>query len=334
MLKNITILFIVVLIANTKTVAQNFTNGNFNSQASGWGCNPEANNVERTYGGSSTTNRVAEVDASAGLCQTVSGFTVGYIYTLSLDVSRRTNCGPTYQAMSVTISNGALSTSVSRNGGGFAFTKETFAFTATSTSHTFTFAGTTTGTCGLIVDNISLAFTALPVELVSFSCKEIAHSALIEWETASELDNDYFSIERSRNSIDWETLALVGGAGTSNHQINYSYADENPLSGQSYYRLKQTDYNGEFSYSDIESVNFDPSTQIKIYPNPTVNYITIEWNTIEEPEYNISNLFGENLTDQIASNFLNGKTQLDLSSLRAGIYIITTKVNTYKVYKQ
>ncbi|MFT5724272.1 MAG: hypothetical protein ACI9JN_001390 [Bacteroidia bacterium] len=113
---------LVVLMVNMIQVeAQTVSNGNFNNTSSGWGCSPEATHVEKTYGGSSSSNRVAEVDQAAGLCQTISGFTIGYEYELSFRCSRRTNCGPTLQTMDVTVDDGALSTSVSRNGGSFNF---------------------------------------------------------------------------------------------------------------------------------------------------------------------------------------------------------------------
>ena len=174
--------------------AQTVANGNFDNQASSWGCNPEATHRESTYGGSSSTNRVAEVDKQAGLCQTISGFTVGNEYALSFKCSRRTTCGPTLQTMNVTVSGGVLSETVSRNGGGFNFTTETFSFVADATSHTISFVGTVSGTCGLIVDDIQIELiNALPVELTHFTVqRNTDKSVQINWETAMELKFKYY----------------------------------------------------------------------------------------------------------------------------------------------
>ncbi|MFT5511949.1 MAG: hypothetical protein ACI8SE_000343 [Bacteroidia bacterium] len=88
---------IAFLCSSLGVSAQTVTNGNFNNMSSGWGCSPEATYMGKTYGGTSTINRVAEVDKQAGLCQTISGFTVGHEYELSFKCSRRTTCGPTLQ---------------------------------------------------------------------------------------------------------------------------------------------------------------------------------------------------------------------------------------------
>lgn len=213
--------------------AQSVSNGNFNSTSTGWGCSPEATHRESTYGGSSSTNRVAEVDKQAGLCQTISGFTVGYEYELSFKCSRRTTCGPTLQTMDVTISGSALSESISRNGGGFNFTTESFSFVASSTSHTLTFTGTVSGTCGLIVDDIEVNFvSALPVELLHFDgVMNNNNQVELTWATAMELNNDYFSIERSQDGINWSVIEEIKGAGNANEVLNYETTDATPLAG-------------------------------------------------------------------------------------------------------
>ncbi|MEO5572789.1 MAG: hypothetical protein ABIT08_15525, partial [Bacteroidia bacterium] len=95
----------------------------------------------------------------------------------------------------------------------------------------------------------------LPVELVSFSAKAIDNKeVLCQWTTASEINNDYFTIERSRNGRDFEEAGKVNGAGNSTVAINYSFIDKDPYKGIAYYRLKQTDSNGQFSYSQIVKV--------------------------------------------------------------------------------
>jgi len=115
----------------------------------------------------------------------------------------------------------------------------------------------------------------LPIELTYFEAVENGQQVELSWETASEIDNDYFTIERSQDGIHFEAIEKVLGAGNSTQTIEYSTVDKSPYNGVSYYRLKQTDYNGEFSYSEIEVVNFSKSDEIAVYPNPVKEVLNI-----------------------------------------------------------
>lgn len=111
---------------------------------------------------------------------------------------------------------------------------------------------------------------SLPIELVSFTAKmrDDDRKADLDWVTASEQENDYFTIERSPNGEDWIEIVDVDGAGNSNTTLHYHEVDANPLFGVSYYRLKQTDFNGEFSYSPIVKLSQYEIEAIEMYPNP------------------------------------------------------------------
>ncbi len=96
----------------------------------------------------------------------------------------------------------------------------------------------------------------LPIDLISFSAKANTNSVNLNWETASEENNDYFTIERSYNAIDFEEIARVKAAGNSNKIIYYEHADlDVNMNSTIYYRLMQTDFDGEFTKSEIISVN-------------------------------------------------------------------------------
>jgi len=114
------------------------------------------------------------------------------------------------------------------------------------------------------------ALANLPIELISFNAVLNDSKVDLSWATASETNNDFFTIERSKNGLNWENILQVDGAGNSNTVINYFDADQQPLTGISYYRLKQTDFDGNFSYSNVEVVhNFNESSaQINAFPNP------------------------------------------------------------------
>jgi hypothetical protein len=97
--------------------------------------------------------------------------------------------------------------------------------------------------------------TNLPVELTSFIVYEKQDNVYLTWQTATEENNDYFTVERSISGIEFEPVLTVAGAGNSSSVINYAATDRNPLPGTSYYRLKQTDYNGDYAYSQIIAVH-------------------------------------------------------------------------------
>jgi hypothetical protein len=98
---------------------------------------------------------------------------------------------------------------------------------------------------------------ALPIELVEFKAKRANNKVLLSWTTASESNNDYFTVERSPDGINFSMLLTLRGAGNSTGNLNYEAYDEYPLPGLSYYRLKQTDYDGKNTYSKIVPVNFE-----------------------------------------------------------------------------
>lgn len=120
------------------------------------------------------------------------------------------------------------------------------------------------------LDNIN---SSLPVELMDFSAVLNDKQVDIYWVTGSEINNDYFTIEKSKNGTDWIQVAITDGAGSSNQVISYQDMDPNPFSGTSYYRLKQTDFDGRYSYSDIITINnaVDSHGNIIPFPNPVTN---------------------------------------------------------------
>jgi hypothetical protein len=97
----------------------------------------------------------------------------------------------------------------------------------------------------------------LPIELLSFSAKAEGESVLVRWETATETNNDFFTIERSNDVKNWVVIGYVDGAGNSNRPLSYRFTDNQPLEGISYYRLRQTDYDGKYEYFGPVAVQFD-----------------------------------------------------------------------------
>jgi hypothetical protein len=331
-----TLIFLFAVVAGLNGSAQTLLNGNFNSGSSNWGCNPEAYNPETTYGGSNNHNTVAEVDQEAGLCQTISGFTVGSLYTISFKCSRRTTCGPTFQSIHLSVSNNALDVNISRNGGGFNFTLESFSFIATSTTHTINFTSNTSGTCNLILDNLTLNVTSpLPIELMDFTAQlQDKRTVALAWQTASEKNNDYFTVERSIDGENWIAIQEIKGAGNSNSVLSYDAEDILNEQGTFYYRLKQTDYDGEFTYSMIRSVDCSTaSAAISIYPNPTTGIFKVEGSKNEQAP-KIYNSLGVEIS---TSNYLLTSTEtsflFDIRSLPTGIYFLEINHILHKVVR-
>ena len=115
---------------------------------------------------------------------------------------------------------------------------------------------------------------SLPIELLYFNAfPEQNKIVKTEWSTASETNNDYFSIERSKNATEFEQVGTVQGEGNSNTTLNYVFYDEHPFTGISYYRLRQVDFDGQYSHSEIRSVYIKTHEIISIYPNPAGEYI-------------------------------------------------------------
>jgi hypothetical protein len=166
----------------------------------------------------------------------------------------------------------------------------------------------------------------LPIELLSFSAYDSNGDVILEWSTASEENNDYYSIERSQDGINYSLIATVPGAGTSTSLLEYFHTDENPLLGRSYYRLKQTDFDGASETFNPITVDFTSLAEgeLNFGPNPVKRgeKITIETQADNKEILKISvyNMLGE----VVLSNKFSGSTfefNID-ETTRPGIYFV------------
>lgn len=116
----------------------------------------------------------------------------------------------------------------------------------------------------------------LPVELVSFDAVvRKGRSVEVSWTTGSERNNSHFTVERSRDAMDWEAIGNITGTGDSHEARHYSFMDLDPYSGLSYYRLRQTDLDGAFSLSPVRPVTLSDHSPPKAVPNPSNGYFTL-----------------------------------------------------------
>ena len=162
--------------------------------------------------------------------------------------------------------------------------------------------GGSTGTInsGAVVSNESIssfspfaiasAPSALPIGLLRFEDNCISDIHTVEWATATETSNDYFTIETSFNGIDWSAIAEVNGQGNSSAEVLYSYRIPNGIVAGEYLRLKQTDFNGDFTVSAPISASqcLNNSPTLSVYPNPTRDVLNVRLSTGFEENINYS----------------------------------------------
>jgi len=184
-----------------------------------------------------------------------------------------------------------------------------------------------TDACGRVSTQIAcvrlVVNSQLPVELLHFTATAKKNEVRTSWATASEVDNDFFTVERSRDGINFETIGTVDGAGTS-HSINtYSFPDKSPNYGLSYYRLRQTDFDGAYTYSNIVPVQLNTG-KFSIFPNPATTSAVVLFEDLDgEPVIlRIFDILGRTVLEQPLR--IDGQSQrttdLDLAGLPKGIY--------------
>ncbi len=173
--------------------------------------------------------------------------------------------------------------------------------------------------------------TPLPIELLFFDANLNNKKAVdLTWETSAERDNDYFTIDKSVDGLNWVNLGIVDGAGTTSIPQSYYLEDFNPVLGLNYYRLKQTDFNGEFTYADIRTINLKNQDEYFLYPNPSDKSVNIYGLNSETDQINILDNLGKNIyfeTNIISKN----QIEVSTSNFANGIYYvkISTNLNQY-----
>ncbi|MBX2917563.1 MAG: T9SS type A sorting domain-containing protein [Cyclobacteriaceae bacterium] len=173
------------------------------------------------------------------------------------------------------------------------------------------------------IGNTNLALP-LPIELLAFEASVIQNEILLQWSTATELNNDYFTIQRSYNGESWDAIATIKGAGNSLVRTDYETTDTNPLMGVSYYRLKQTDFDGTSTYSSVKRVQVDERYQLKAYPNPTTGKLTVTTGfNLEPQDIRLLNTIGQQVPIQVHQQ--GGEAEIEAINPPPGIYILQVR---------
>lgn len=167
----------------------------------------------------------------------------------------------------------------------------------------------------------------LPIDLLYFDAiLQPDKTVLCKWETETEINNDYFTIEKTTDGTTLEFVANINGAGNSNTALYYDATDNNPYYGISYYRLKQTDYNGDYSYSELRPINLEGLDIINFFPNPAEGHIDVLLYSSVETTVNINlyNLLGQAVTIASQMKIEKGlnKLYVDVSSFSMGYYML------------
>ncbi len=166
-----------------------------------------------------------------------------------------------------------------------------------------------------------------PVELTYFTAEaQSSNTSLLQWETAAEIDNDFFSIEHSANGADFVEVGQVKGVGTTTETHFYRFVHESPARGANYYRLRQVDFDGDFEYSNVEVVTFgdiEPVAELKLYPNPANHQITVASpKLVDQPvDVEIRDTKGQLIMTQSFDAF-QSQQQISVEDLAAGQYLI------------
>ncbi|HWB28719.1 MAG TPA: T9SS type A sorting domain-containing protein [Chitinophagaceae bacterium] len=175
----------------------------------------------------------------------------------------------------------------------------------------------------------------LPVTLADFTAAKTKNSVLLQWVTSTETNNNRFIIERSSSGAEWKDIASINGYGTSSIQHSYAFTDQTPLAGYNYYRLKQVDADGSYTFSGVRTVIFEGILSARAYPNPFKDYCTIEVisNDAGKAVVSVYTLDGRKViaaAQQLVTG-LNKITLPQLGGLSKGAYLvrITTTGGTF-----
>lgn len=271
--------------------------------------NTPGNQIETTSNVQTTDRQVLTITWSSG------GRLYSYIDGVINDSSDNNVTGPISGINQILIGKGAKDNSVNEGWDGYI---ESLVFYRNQYSN----------------DTILQVSDALPVNLLSFSASHVQEnilqeSILLEWSTVTETNNYYFTVEKTKDTKTFEELVNVPGAGNSNTILNYAVTDNNPYSGTSYYRLKQTDFDGKFEYVGIVVVNTGLLNyeDVKLFPNPSDgNSINLHMNTERDREVSlmIYSPFGNVVYSEIfIQNEGKMLKRLNLSKrLTPGIYLV------------
>jgi hypothetical protein len=194
----------------------------------------------------------------------------------------------------------------------------------------------TSGTPVFTLATIDTIANPLPVTWLSFSGRYYAGAVELNWSTSMELNNEEYTIERSADGHNFTGIGNVAGVGNTTSISRYSFKDVSPLNGTSYYRIKQTDRDGKFSYSDVIRITAGDAVAkgLRIFPNPVAAKLPL---TLENGNWankkvtvTIYNAIGGIVRQEQLTFGSDSRAKLNVDGLQKGSYFITTSINNEK----
>ncbi|MDX1702598.1 MAG: T9SS type A sorting domain-containing protein [Melioribacteraceae bacterium] len=182
----------------------------------------------------------------------------------------------------------------------------------------------------------------LPVEMTSFSVNVNNNLAELNWETATEVNNYGFEVQRAYEALDWNKIGFVEGHGNSNSPKSYSFKDASVSeSGKYYYRLKQIDIDGQYEYSDVVEIDFATPMDYNLnqnYPNPFNPSTTISYSIPEQTflKLTVYNVFGEEVQQLVNGVQEAGSYTIGFNgeNLASGMYFYTLETDKFTATKK
>ncbi|MCZ2299477.1 MAG: M12 family metallo-peptidase [Chitinophagales bacterium] len=168
---------------------------------------------------------------------------------------------------------------------------------------------------------------ALPVTFTELTAKKKNNNVLLEWGTLTEINNNHFVVERSENGKDFTTkIGQVAASGNSSVSKQYSLLDVAPVNGMNYYRVKQVDNDGKYSYSNTVAINFEKAGSIVIvYPNPAKHVLNMEYNAVSNGRIQVQIIDAKGaiiLQENYATTIGKNVQSININSLTKGVYVV------------
>ncbi|HRH49227.1 MAG TPA: T9SS type A sorting domain-containing protein [Panacibacter sp.] len=184
------------------------------------------------------------------------------------------------------------------------------------------------GTSGTyFIDNVYFYNSALPISFTDFKVTRKNNTALLQWNTAFELNNKGFSVERSSDAVNFKQISFINASDAASGAHAYTATDLIPVKGVNYYRIKQVDFDGHVTYSATQSLSFEGTgtTKLALFPNPAKDKVAITLGGIESSaaRYYIVGADGKVVrTGSFDKSLGNSVQTLDVSNLARGIYMV------------
>ncbi len=180
---------------------------------------------------------------------------------------------------------------------------------------------------------------ALPIKLIAFDASRSGYSVEIKWATASETNNDYFTIESTTDPTACKEVTTVKGAGNSGHELYYRYTDNSPVRTDCFYRLRQTDFDGNYQIFDPVFVDGIDDYRLRLYPNPTSdNTVSIDLgkNDIHNTIIKVYDMTGSEIKTKLEADQNNSvmNVEIDSDAIKCARMFYVTVISGDKVLRE